>query len=132
MPAPILREIDFRVRPVHQILRLQQHDARVRAPALLRVVGVHIRCHDVVAAVLTAQDVRVAYASALANAVRSDYGSVAVQRIPVLCVFTHGEAQLLHQLLVSPAFEVGEEVAGGLTPYPSPTGEGSSYLCRSL
>ena len=112
MPAPVLREIDFRVRPVHQILRLQQHDARVCTPALLRVVGVHIRCHDVVAPVLTAQDVRVAYASALADAVAGNNRSVAVQRVPVPGVFTHGEAQLLHQLLVSPAFEVGEEVAG--------------------
>ena len=30
------------------------------------------------------------------------------------------------------ALKIGEKVAGGLIPYPSPTGEGSSYLCRSL
>ena len=74
----------------------------------------HVCRHDIVVAILTAQDMRVAYAAALANAVRSDYGSVAVQRIPVLCVLAHREAQLLHQVLIAPSLEIGEKVAGEL------------------
>ena len=51
--APVLREVDLRVRPINEVFRLQQHDARIRPPPLFRVEHMHVRCHDIVATVLT-------------------------------------------------------------------------------
>ena len=106
----VLRQHHLAVCPVHQVAGLQHHDAWVGTPPLLRVEGMHIRCHKIVAAVLTAQDMRITDTTAFADAIRSDDGAVSVQRIPVLCVLAHREAQFL--LLVTTSLEVSEEITG--------------------
>ena len=64
---PVLGQVDLPVGPVDQVLRLHHHDTRILIPSIFG--HHHVGSHDIVASVLTPQDVRVAYAAALADGV---------------------------------------------------------------
>ena len=106
----VLRKIDLRVSPVDKVIRLEQYDTRIAAPALLGVEGVHVGSHDVIAAILATQNVGVSDATTLADGVAGDDGAVAIQGIPVHCIFTDGEAQLLLLAAIAATLKVGKEI----------------------
>ena len=81
---------------------------------MLRIKGVHIRCHNQILSVFTTQDMRITDATTLTDGVAGDDRTIAVQCIPVLGILAHSEAQLFHQLGITTAFEVGEKITAEL------------------
>ena len=98
---------NFRVRPVHQVLRFHQYDARIILPSILH--GVHIGSHDVIAAIFTTKDMRVADTATGTDRIAGDNRLVVVERIPVLGILADSKAKML--LLVTTTFEISKEIA---------------------
>ncbi len=106
--------------PVDEVFRLHHHNPRIVLPPEL--ASIHVGSHDIIASVLAAQNVWVAYTAARADGVACNNRLVAVQRIPVLCVVAESEAQVF--LTVAGAFEIGEEISGEFIV--------CSFLCGSV
>ena len=98
--------------PVDEVGRLEQHDTGIATPTLLGIEGEHVGSHDIIAAILTAQDVRVSDTATLTDSVAGDDGAVAVEGIPIYSIGTDGKAQLLLLTALAATLKVGKEITG--------------------
>ena len=97
---------DFRVRPVHQVLRFHQYDTRIVFPSILH--RIHIGSHDIIAAIFTTKDMRVTDTATGTDRVAGDDRLVVIERIPVLGILADGKTQMF--LLVATSFEISKEI----------------------
>ena len=104
------------MRPVDEVTRLHEHDARIFFPSVFS--SVHVCSHYIVAAILATQDMRVTNASAFRDTVAAHYWPITIESIPVTGILANREAQLFLKVVISTTLKIGKEITriGGHVP----------------